>query len=124
MAVVWPSLAVSAPAGRVYSRGVGQRGPVWQTVKEEKVTDCLYMCPACSMLFSQAKCLTVHLKKAHQIECNEGESQTLLSDRRPFFLTVDLRFLKLAQSFKKGSFAVNCRIVSMIWSSPMTTGSE
>ena len=30
--------------------------------------------------------------------------------RRPFFLTVDLRFLKLAQSFKKGSFAVNCRM--------------
>ena len=97
MAVVWPSLAVSAPAGRVHSRGGGQRGPVWQTVKEEKVTDCLYMCPACSMLFSQAKCLTVHLKKAHQIECNEGESKTLLSD-------CELMLPQVCSEFQEGQF--------------------
>ena len=91
--------AVSPPAGRVYSRGSSQRGPVWQTVKEEKVTDCLYMCPVCNMLFSQAKCLTVHLKKAHQIECNEGGCL--------FFLTSSSKLCKLVHSSRVMKIAIS-----------------
>ncbi|XP_076457626.1 uncharacterized protein LOC143291581 [Babylonia areolata] len=55
-------------------RGSKAQVPLWQTVKEEKVTDSLYMCPDCSLLYSQASCLIVHLKKAHQRETTQVES--------------------------------------------------
>ncbi|KAL8617755.1 hypothetical protein ACOMHN_054751 [Nucella lapillus] len=60
---------VSGVGARPRRRGKddgGDDGSDWRCVKEEDVRECLYLCPVCHQLYSQAKCLAVHLKKVHQ----------------------------------------------------------